>query len=307
MHKDYLKSEVDQVIDEDFSDLIKQLETKDFSGKSDKQKVFYKTLKNINERQGVKKMKVIDSVKKVGFVAASVVLVATIGMQTTFAQDLVDKIITKITLKHVSAVQYEASNVKERPVPETLKGKIFDKEGNKVEVFTEDLKEIYTADGERIENFDLDWNIITVAQAEKLRQESHLIVKDEKQLNDYTCFNVILPAYLPEGYVFDRAEFYKDENGVVKDSKYIGLYFTNKETDRSIYMQQRFADEETATELGTDAQVEKVKVNGEDAILTGNRSLDWEAYGNIYYLAAGKTQGGVGKEELIKIAESVKQ
>lgn len=131
-------------------------------------------------------------------------------------------------------------------------------------------------------------------------EEETLIVKDTEKLNDYTCFDVILPSYLPEGYKFNRAGFFRDENGIVEDTKYIELYFTNDKTGEYIYMQQRFADEETAYATGAD-KVEEIKVNGVDAVLYGN-NLDWE-YNDVIYMLNGR---GITKDELIKIAESIK-
>lgn len=109
--------------------------------------------------------------------------------------------------------------------------------------------------------------------------------------------------YLPDGYQFDKAEFYKDEDGVVNNSKYISLYFTNKNTGKYIYMQQRFADEETAYATGTDGKVEEIKINGLDAVLSDDRSIDWEANNTLYGLHG---RGEINRSELIKIAESIK-
>jgi len=306
MHKDNLKKETSTETDAAFFDLVKQLGERDFSKESDKEGIFLKTLKNINESEGEKNMKIINRVKKIGLAVASITLVITIGMQTTFAQGFIEKIIAQISLGHVTAVQYENDGIKEYPVPAALKGKLFDKDGKAIEILKEEAKETYTAQGEKIDSFEADGSIVTVAQAEKSRAEITLTVKDSKTLSDYTCFNVILPTYLPQGYVFDKAEFYKDEKGIVKDSKYIELYFTNQTTAKTIHMQQRFADEETSSTMGTDGKVEKIKINGLDAILTDNSSLDWEAYGNLYFLSGSKTDGAVGRKELIKIAESVK-
>jgi hypothetical protein len=107
---------------------------------------------------------------------------------------------------------------------------------------------------------------------------------------------------LPEGYEFDRAEFYKDDNGVVENSKYITLYFTNKKTGEKIYIPQRFADEETAYSTGA-SKVEEIKINGVDAVLYDDRNIDWEANGVIYGISA---KGKITRDELIKIAESIK-
>ncbi|WP_070001168.1 DUF4367 domain-containing protein [Cellulosilyticum sp. I15G10I2] len=306
MHQDHFKEERDKEIDSAFLDLTRQLIAVDFSKSSNKETVYMKTLKNLNESEGVNNMKLVQKVKKAGLAVAAIALVTTLSMQTTFAQELVEKIIMQISLGHVTAIQYEDSGVKESPVPPSLKGKIFDKEGKPIDYFTEETKDIYTVDGERIESAKPSGEIVTVTQGEKSRAEDTLVIKDSERLNDYTCFKVILPSYLPEGYVFDRAEFYKDEKGIVKDTKYISLYFSHLTAERYIYMQQRYADEGTATIGSTPGNLKKIKINGEDAILHGDRSLDWEIYGNIYFLSGAKTEGEVGKEELIKIAESIK-
>jgi len=144
-------------------------------------------------------------------------------------------------------------------------------------------------------------NKIKYNEAEAERENNNLVVKDVDKLNDYTYFEVILPRYLPEGYKFDRAEFFRDENEVVENTKYISLYFTNDETEEFIYMQQRFADEETAYEAGGQ-KVEKIKINGANAILYDD-SLDWEDNGVIYMLSG---RGLTSTDELIKTAESFK-
>ena len=147
------------------------------------------------------------------------------------------------------------------------------------------------------------WMVNTeTKEAEKMRKEGILVVKDPNEFNNYTCFNVVLPSYLPEGFEFDRAEFYEDENGVVENTKYIGLYFTNEKTGKYIYMQQRFADEETAYAGGA-KKVEEIKINGVDAVFYDDRNIDWEANGVIYALSG---RGEITKDELIKIAESIK-
>ncbi len=224
-------------------------------------------------------------------------------MQTSFAQNFVEKVVKAISLGHITVIQ-DDPKIKSYPIPDKLKGKIFDKNGKPLEVFSKGEK-IYTANGEEIAGFDFaseEIAITTAQQEEKMEKEKYLVIKDPNELNNYTCFNVILPSYLPKGYAFDRAEFYKDEKGVVENTKYINLYFTNKETGKYIFMQQRFADDETAYEAGTDGKIEKIKINGVDAIMSDNRTIDLEANGVLYSLHGR----GIAKNELIKIAESIK-
>ena len=70
----------------------------------------------------------------------------------------------------------------------------------------------------------------------------------------------------------------------VKDSKYASLYFKNQKTGKEIYMQERFACEETKTGGGcNDDKIEKIKINGVDAILSDGNNIDWEA-NNTYII-----------------------
>ena len=287
-------------------ELGKSLINKDFSKNSNKKEVFDNTIKNINEYREEVIMKNLRKSKHFIGKVASFALICGLGfsiMQTSFAQEVVGKIVKTISLGHITVYEDEFVEMESYPIPDKLKGKIFDKDGNPLEVFSRDMEKIYTADGIEISHIDgATGEIITVVEEQKKRQEENLIVEDSSKLNDYTCFNVILPTYLPEGYKFDRAEFYKDENGIVENSKYIGLFFTNEETGKYIYMQQRFADEETAYATGGD-KIEKIEINGVDAVIYSDRNIDWEMRGIIYALSG---RGEVTKDELIKIAESIK-
>jgi protoporphyrinogen oxidase len=159
-------------------------------------------------------------------------------------------------------------------------------------------------DYSEVENDHAVYNNSSVVKKDDEIKDGMLIVKDTNKLNDYTCFNVILPKYLPEGYEFARAEFYKDEDGNVSKGKYIDLYFGNKETGKEVFMQQRFAAEETAFTISTGENIEKVKINNVEGIVNGNSNVDWEYNGVIYCISAKKA--GIDKREVIKIAESIK-
>lgn len=287
----------------EFLALNKLLENNDFSKNSNKKHVFNKVLKNLNEHKGDNIMKKSNKIKRSAIAAAAVCVLSISIAQSSYAQNFVEKIINQASLGHFTAVQMETPKG-EFEVPDKLKGKLFDKSHNPITKLSKDTpKVLYTADGEEIASFSND-EFITVSEEEKMEKENMLIVKDPSKLNNYTCFNVILPSYMPEGYSFNRADFYKDKNGKVsKDSKYIDIYFKNTKTGKCLYMQQRFACKETASSLSTDGKIEKIKINGVDAILEGDRSLDWETNGVMYFLGG---KGQISKDELIKIAESVK-
>ena len=285
---------------------LKELEAElynlDFSEASNKNGVMKKVFNQI-ERKEVIKMKKKISIKKIVTVAAAT-LSLTLFMQTAVAKDMVEKIIKVISLNHIEAIQSQEQQFTEMPVPEVLKGKLFTKEGKEIQIFTADIEEIYTAEGEKIDDFDMTTGeIITEKEAKKVRDESMMVETDTSKLSNYTCFTVKLPSYLPTGYTFERAEYYKDENGKVENSKYVNLYFMNKTTGEELFMQERFADEETAYQIATDGTIEEIQINGNKALLFDNRSIDWESEGVLLALSG---RGNISKEELIKIASSIK-
>lgn len=301
----YISGKENLNIEEEYKELLelgKTLSQNDFSKNGNKEKIFNKSLDSIKKYKGEDNMK---KSRKVIIKAASFALVCILGittMKTSFAQELVDKIANFISIGHVTVYEDPVYNKGEIiPVPEELKGKIFDKDGKPMEEMTVGSPDtMYTADGEKINSIESETFKIEI-EAENKLENNNLVVKDTDKLNDYTCFEVILPNYLPNGYDFDRAEFFRDENGIVENSKYISLYFINNATGEYIYMQQRFADEETAYAAGG-RKIEQLKINGADAILYDN-NLDWEDNKVIYALSG---RGIIPRDELIKIAESFK-
>ncbi|WP_315119175.1 DUF4367 domain-containing protein [uncultured Clostridium sp.] len=284
--------------------LGKTLAEKDFSKDSNKEAVSNRVLKNMNENKGDNNMKKLNKksyIAKIASVAAVGVISVSL-IKPAFAREIADKIIKTISLGHISVVQVESSKMENIPVPEEFKGKIFDKHGNKIEIVTkENAEDMYAANGEKIANLS-NGEIITVEQEKKMRKEGMLELKDANELSDYLCFEAKLPSYLPEGYKFERAELYKRENGDISD-KVTDLWFVNEKTGKTIYMQQRFASEEMGYADGTAGTVEEIKINGVDAVIIDDKSIDWE-YKNVLYGLSGR--GNISKDELIKIAESIK-
>lgn len=274
----------------------------DFSETSNKIKVEKQVFGEMKGRSEMKMSKKV-SLRKLGIVAVAAVSVCGI-MQTAVAQEFVGKIIKTISTEHIKVNQDEKVEWTKMPVPEKLKGKLYLADGTEITEFTPDMTAFYTADGEKIAHMDSKTGeIITEAEAKKMHDETTLTEYDVNKINDYLCFTAQLPTELPEGYSFNRAEFYKNENGKVEHSKYLSLYFTNQITGKEIYVQERFADDETAYETGTDGTVEEIDINGAKAILQDEKDLDWEADGLLFSMS---TRNNISKEELIKMARSFK-
>ncbi|MCM1991841.1 DUF4367 domain-containing protein [Oceanirhabdus seepicola] len=298
------KSEFEEY--DELLELGKALADKDFSKDSNKEAVFNKVYKNINQYKGDNIMKKTSGIKRIKVAIALFAATCILGvslMQTSFAQEIVEKIINKITIGNVTSIQIEEPEEEVNAIPDIYKGKIFDKDGNSLDIIPEGYKGgMFTKDGEKIVRLS-HGKVITEEMDRLYRQEKLLVVSEVDKLNDYTCFNVGIPTYLPEGFEFDRAEFNKDENGDVKDSKYIDIYFTNKETGKSFICYQTFSSEENGVTTATDGEIEEIEINGVKAVLSSDRCIDMDANGVIYRLDSRRL---FAKDELIKIAESIK-
>ncbi|MNC75009.1 hypothetical protein D3C75_1264690 [compost metagenome] len=86
------------------------------------------------------------------------------------------------------------------------------------------------------------------------------------------------------------------------NGKYLNLFFTSKNEKQDITMYLCISEKETAYEISTSGKMEKVKVNGVDAVMMNDRSLDWEADGVLYNIATH----GLEPSEVLKIAESIR-
>ncbi|WP_339317170.1 DUF4367 domain-containing protein [Paenibacillus sp. FSL R10-2734] len=289
---------------EELLELGRVLAHKDFSEGSDKTAILNKVRRNNAGQKEEKELRKKHRVRRPAVILATLLAACILSVtfvQPSFAQELLSKVLQTINLGHIVAHEVEYS-VENNVIPDELKGKIFDSNGNAI--LTPDAAQkaddVYNADGEKIVGFE-DGRLVTQSERDQEKPKV-LIVRDSSKLNEYTMFDVGLPEYLPDGYAFDRAEFYKNDNGeVIKNSKYIDLYFINKATNERITMQQRYADEETAYEMSTDGTIENVEINGVDAVFWNGKAIDWEANGVLY----GVVSSSLDKDDLTKVAESI--
>ena len=243
----------------DIMKLGKTLADKDFSKKSDKEKVF----ENINKYKGedIMKSKNRKFAIKVASIGTACALCGAIFMQTASAHELVDKIVKSISLGHITVVQEQVKPISKKSAKDK--------------------------------------------SAKQSADPAYLYeVKNSNDIDKYTCFKINMPSCLPEGYEFDKANVYKESSEVTpSNSKYVDLYFVNKKNGKSISTQERFEDQTTKYAAGTEGIVEKVNINGADAVLSDGKNLDWEAGGVLYGISS---HNNISKSELIKFAESFK-
>lgn len=246
-------------------ELAQVLQNKDFSEASDRNAILLK-INNRNNKQEAYGMKNKKRFKTPAIVLSAALFtgILSIGIAApSFAQSMMNKVLATFNLGHIEIYQMETPT---SPPPLTQT------EQDQYNVMTDSSEN--SADILSLANFS--------------------------EVADYAEFDVKLPTYLPEGYTFDRAEFYKDGDRI--SGKYVNLYFTNQETKGSIFMQQRLPDEETAFATGTDGKIEQLSINGVTAIMMNDRSIDWETDIAMY----GLSSRDINKNELILIAESIR-
>lgn len=231
--------------------------------------------------------------------AASCLLAVLLLAPTSFAGDWMRSALQTISLGHITVSQMEETRPEAMPFPAELKGKLFTKDGKLVEEWAGHEKPFYTADGEEIAGV-ANGEIITRKQMEEKSASEVIRIADAADIPEYTVFQAALPAYVPEGFVFDRAEVFK------KGDKYLDVYYLNPASGKSIHIQERHADEETAYAMSTEHKVEQVRVSGVEAVIVGGKTIDWEKDGVLYSIMTGKSGVKLDNNQLIKMAESMK-
>lgn len=145
------------------------------------------------------------------------------------------------------------------PIPQQLRGRLYDQNGNVLDHFPIDGK-IYNKNGEEVilsvnlspeedGNLMTEYEILTDAEFDARRNRNKTDLSDLEEAKSYVVFDFLLPSYLPEGYAFDRVEMFHDEEGkIAKDSEYANIYFSNGDRTKDISLHLRLMNEETAFE-----------------------------------------------------------
>ena len=271
----------------------------DFSQSVDSEAMRKRILKESEEKRGVYMRKHL-SFKKIATIIAAAVLGSCLMLQTTFGQEVVAKVLKRFTISGSTYEQRNPEAFEPVELPDSLKGKVFTKDGKEITVITEDTEGFCDKDGNAITSFDPETGEIWTEKDQKEVIDGMLVERDIHKINDHICFKAKIPAYVPEGYKFDRFQYWKDDGGEY-DGMYGDLYYVNEETGNEIIIMERHDCYATQGVLTTDSVIEKIDINGVEAMLVGG-TVDWVEDGvGIFYV--GK---GIETEELIKSASSMK-
>lgn len=263
-----------------------------------------KVMGHIDASSQERKIGIMTNKKRFAVIAIAAILVLGV---TAFAAEYGDNIIKMITTGYNSYVQVDPDAP--HPLPDELKGKIFDENGVMLESLTDDdIDNMYNVNGEKItqEMFadmieEMTGGIVKVSDNSDV-EDSKVYFDSLEDAQENAAFDIKTPEYMPEGYTLSRIYAFKDSNGLV-GGEYRNIEYKNAE-GKEIYIYERLLNENTAFEAGTDGTLEEVTVNGRKGVIINGITLDFETEDNV---SVGiSTRGNVTRDELVKIAESVK-
>lgn len=262
--------------------------------------------KSVKERTGKR-----ISWKKCAVIAACVASMAILS-QTALAQSFFANIIKSVSTGHNTFIQTEDM---EHPIPDELKGKLFDENGNPLDVIRD--KNVFDADGNAIdfkimaEAFESteeyqDANVsVSVSSFDDdyiaKSDEMSVVYNTQEELQKQLDFDLKVPEYLPEGYTFIYGEAYRmEENGDEVSGQYAMVAYGNGTDKFTIH--ERIINDETSYTTSSSGEIKEIEINGNKAVLDSS-SIDWETDGvSVGIMGRGLITG----DELIKMAESVK-
>lgn len=180
-----------------------------------------------------------------GAVAVAAVCVAMFS-QTAFAQEMWGRLVNQVELDGGVTISHS-------------------------EVTAEDIQEI-------LSNPEQLKAVLGSAGVDGYVKGETTVITNQEELAGMLCFPPLFPQTLPEGYAFDHADFFPENDGTIS-GKYLQMYYQND--DDEIFIEERYLDEETAFSSGTDGELQEVEVCGVKGALD-KTSVTWVKDGICY-------------------------
>lgn len=252
----------------------------------DKQEVYAK-MKNKQKKQ----------YKKPAIAAACALLIATLPF-TSFGGGIVNTVRQAVSPSGRIVVNEEDEvtiDPEKMPLPDYLKGKIFDQNGNEITNCKPLAEEeaLYSEDGREIVHTDYNANTgeVTFEYADEVK-ESTGDKAPVKEIAKKLSFN---PLVFSDKYNYVESEVFADP-GTLSD--YVS--FTYEKDGKTIHLHERISSPETAYETGGEGKIYEVNVNGVKVIIQGH-SADFERDGLLVSVSAG----GADKDDLIAMVKDL--
>ncbi len=245
------------------------------------------------------------SIKK-RIIVTGVAAVLAVATGVAASEGYIDGIIKTITTGHSTFIEIDPRAP--HSLPEELTGKLYDKYGNVITAITdEDIKgNIYDKNGKLLSEEQL-MKLFNDALGDKVNvseenSEDKAIWNTVQEAQGFVDFNIKYPEYLPGGFTFDNAYAYKDDKGNIS-RYYMTLDYKNNE-GKIFSIHERLLNDETAFEMSTESKLEEMILNGRKTVIAGDKTAEFETDDSVSVTIT--TKGNVSKDELIKIAESIK-
>lgn len=258
----------------------------------------------LSEEEIRKMSKIINKPKnlKTRIIVVTAAAVFAITTAAAASQGCFDKIIKTITTGHNYFIQIDP----EAPhsLPDELKGKLFDADGKALEAISDsDLNNLYDENGKLLSADELR-AMYEELDGVSLKSDKDIPIKNYDTLDaaqEDAAFDIKAPVYIPDGYSFDRAYTYTEENGDTS-GYYMTLEYTDG-SDKTITIFERLINDETAFVSSGDGEIRETVINGMTAVITSGTNIDFEMPDSV---SVGiHTHGNIPEDEMIKMAESV--
>ena len=267
-------------------DMTQNLKNLYATEEKDKQEVYAK-MKNKQKKQ----------YRKPAIAAACALLIATLPF-TSFGGGIVNTVRQAVSPSGRIVVNEEDEvtiDPEKMPLPDYLRGKIFDQNGNEITNCKPLAEEeaLYSKDGREIVHTDYNANTgeVTFEYADEVKKDTG-DKAPVKEIAKKLSFN---PLVFSDKYNYVESEVFAESG---KPSDYVA--FTYEKDGKTIYINERISSPETAYETGGEGKIYEVNVNGVKVIIQGPEA-NFERDGLLVSVSAR----GADKDDLIAMVKDL--
>ena len=235
--------------------------------------------------------------KKPAIAAACALLIATLPF-TSFGGGIVNTVRQAVSPSGRIVINEEDEvtiDPEKMPLPDYLKGKIFDQNGNEITNCKPLAEEeaLYSKDGREIVHTDYNANTgeVTFEYADEVKKDTG-DKAPVKEIAKKLSFN---PLVFSDKYNYVESEVFAESG---KPSDYVA--FTYEKDGKTIYINERISSPETAYETGGEGKIYEVNVNGVKVIIQGPEA-NFERDGLLVSVSAR----GADKDDLIAMVKDL--
>ena len=234
--------------------------------------------------------------KKPAIAAACALLIATLPF-TSFGGGIVNTVKQAVIPSGRIVVNQDelTTDPEKMPLPDYLKGKIFDQNGHEITNCKPLAEEeaLYSKDGREIVHIDYNANTgeVTFEYADEVKKDTG----DKAPVEEIAKKLSFNPLVFSDKYNYVESEIFADP-GTLSD--YVA--FTYEKDGKTIHLHERISSPETAYETGGEGKIYEVNVNGVKVIIQG-RDADFERDGLLVSISAE----GADKDDLIAMVKDL--